>query len=722
MTEGLARTFRDISPISDYSETLRLELEFDPDDEELHPPPKFTVDDCKEKDMTYSAPIFVRARFLNAGTGEIKEQIVFMGDFPMMTEKGTFIINGTERVVVSQLVRSPGVIFQPGERYRLRNLAKYQLVTGTIHPYRGEWIEFDVEQKPRKEITAGVRVARKRRLPLFTLLRALGYDEENHPGFLERFVEHFDFLAEQWEKQGHLAPTRDDSLIEIYKRVRPGDPATADAARSYFENSFFSGRRYDLSRVGRHKLNRKLGPEFDFLEQTLGLEIERPDPDQSLLSPCEMLAAATYLLNLAKGVAGYRLDDQDHFANRRIRSVGELIQNQVRIGLSRMERQVRERMTTQDVEAITPQTLINIRPVVASIKEFFGTSQLSQFMDQVNSLSGLTHRRRLSALGPGGLSRERAGFEVRDVHFSHYGRMCPIETPEGPNIGLIGGLASFARVNEFGFIESPYRLVPDAVITEKKGDEKTVRSVVDHLVERGKEIVEVPDGSRIVYLSADEEEDYVIAQANAPTDADGRFVNPRVLVRRSPQAASLEDLKVQLEREVFFGATTEISFVPPDEVHLMDISPKQIVSVATALIPFLEHDDANRALMGANMQRQAVPLVRTEAPYIGTGVEGRAARDAADMVIAPAEGSVVEVDGDRIVVDYADSGPTEIPLRKFERSNQDTCISQRPLVRQGDEVSAGDVLADGPSTDHGELALGKNLLVAFMSWEGYNFE
>ena len=693
MTEGLARTFKDISPIADYSGTLELELEFDPDDEELHPPPKFTVDDCKEKDMTYSAPIFVRARFLNAGTGEIKEQIVFMGDFPMMTDKGTFIINGTERVVVSQLVRSPGVIFQPGERYRLRNLAKYQLVTGTIHPYRGEWIEFDVEQKPRKEITAGVRVARKRRLPLFTLLRALGYDEENHPGFLERFVEHFDFLAEQWDKQGHLAPTRDESLIEIYKRVRPGDPATAETARSYFESSFFSGRRYDLSRVGRHKLNRKLGPEFDFLEQALGLEIERPDPDQSLLSPCEMLAAATYLLNLAKGVPGYRLDDQDHFANRRIRSVGELIQNQVRIGLSRMERQVRERMTTQDVEAITPQTLINIRPVVASIKEFFGTSQLSQFMDQVNSLSGLTHRRRLSALGPGGLSRERAGFEVRDVHFSHYGRMCPIETPEGPNIGLIGGLASFARVNEFGFIESPYRVVKNGQVTDE-----------------------------IVYLAADEEEEYVVAQANAPIDSEGRFINPRVLVRRSPQAASLQDLRLQLEQEVFFGATTEISFVPPDEVQMMDISPKQIVSVATALIPFLEHDDANRALMGANMQRQAVPLVRTEAPYIGTGVEGRAARDAADMVIATEDGSVVAVDGDHIVLDYADSGPTDIKLRKFERSNQDTCISQKPLVRAGDTVSAGEVLADGPSTDHGELALGKNLLVAFMSWEGYNFE
>ena len=693
MTEGLARTFKDISPIADYSGMLQLELEFDPDDEELHPPPKFTVDDCKEKDMTYSAPIFVRARFLNAGTGEIKEQIVFMGDFPMMTDKGTFIINGTERVVVSQLVRSPGVIFQPGERYRLRNMAKYQLVTGTIHPYRGEWIEFDVEQKPRKEITAGVRVARKRRLPLFTLLRALGYDEENHPGFIERLVEHFDFLEEQWEKQADFAPTRDDSLKEIFKRVRPGDQPTAEAARSYFENSFFSGRRYDLSRVGRHKLNRKLSPEFDFLENTFELEIERPDPEQSLLSPCEMLAAATYLLNLAKGEPGYRLDDQDHFANRRIRSVGELIQNQVRIGLSRMERQVRERMTTQDVEAITPQTLINIRPVVASIKEFFGTSQLSQFMDQVNSLSGLTHRRRLSALGPGGLSRERAGFEVRDVHFSHYGRMCPIETPEGPNIGLIGGLASFARVNEFGFIESPYRVVSDGRVTKE-----------------------------IVYLAADEEEEYVVAQANAPIDSEGRFINSRVLVRRSPQAASLQDLRLQLEQDVFFGATTEISYVPPDEVQMMDISPKQIVSIATALIPFLEHDDANRALMGANMQRQAVPLVRTEAPYIGTGVEGRAARDAAEMVIASESGTVVAVDANRIVVDYADAGRTEMKLRNFERSNQDTCISQKPLVRAGDTVSAGDVLADGPSTDHGELALGKNLLVAFMSWEGYNFE
>ena len=708
LSEGLARTFRDISPISDYSDTLRLELEFNPDDENLESIPKFTVEECKEKDMTYSAPIFVQARFLNTKTGEIKEQVVFMGDFPMMTEKGTFVVNGTERVVVSQLVRSPGVIFQPGDRYRLRNFAKHQLVTGTIHPYRGEWVEFDVEQKPRKPITAGARVARKRRLPLFALLRALGYDEESHPGFLEKFVEHFDFLQEQWEMQKHIGATREDALGEIYKRVRPGEPFSAETARSYFESAFFSSRRYDLSRVGRHKLNRKLGEELKFLGETFGLKFAKVDPEkpdavppelrlpeesQSVLSPCEMLASASYMLNLAKGEPGYRLDDQDHFANRRIRSVGELIQNQVRIGLSRMERVVRDRMTTQDVEAITPQTLINIRPVVASIKEFFGSSQLSQFMDQVNPLSSLTHRRRLSALGPGGLSRERAGFEVRDVHFSHYGRMCPIETPEGPNIGLIGGLASFARINDFGFIESPYRVVRDGRVTDV-----------------------------IKYLDADDEEDYIIAQANAPIDADGNFLNPRVLARRPPQAASLRDLKLQLEREVFYGATTEVSYELASEVQMMDVSPQQIVSVATALIPFLEHNDANRALMGANMQRQAVPLVRSEAPYVATGVEARAARDAADMLISVGAGIVTSVAGDHVEVDYDDWGPDEMRLRKFERSNQDTCINQKPLVRVGDEVEAGDILADGPSTDRGELALGKNLLAAFMSWEGYNFE
>ena len=535
--------------------------------------------------MTYSAPVFVRARFMNRNTGEIKEQTVFMGDFPIMTEKGTFIVNGTERVVVSQLVRSPGVIFEPGERFRLRNLTKHQLVKGTIHPYRGEWMEFDVEQKPGKDVTAGTRVARKRRLGIFTLLRALGYDEEGAPGFLDRFVAHFDFLQGQWDKERDLAPTQDEALVEIYKRARPGEPPTVESAKAYFRNAFFESRRYDLSRVGRYKLNRKLGTEVSRLGDLFGLtddQLDLPSEDQNVLSRCEVLASVTYMLHLVKQEPGYRLDDQDHFANRRIRSVGELIQNQVRIGLSRMERVVRERMTTQDVEAITPQTLINIRPVVAAIKEFFGTSQLSQFMDQVNPLSGLTHRRRLSALGPGGLSRERAGFEVRDVHFSHYGRMCPIETPEGPNIGLIGGLSTFARVNEFGFIESPYRK-----IDERQGHRRDRL----HGGRRGRELRRRPG-----------------QHADRPRTAT--FVDERVLVRRSPQAASLDDLRKMLEAESFFGATTDIGYVPPSEVDYMDVSPKQIVSVGTALIPFLEHDDANRALMGANMQKQAVPLLR----------------------------------------------------------------------------------------------------------------
>jgi DNA-directed RNA polymerase subunit beta len=703
LEEGLANTFRDISPIKDFSEALQLELEFDPFDEDLRPPPKFTVEECKEKDMTYSAPIFVRARFMNRNTGEIKEQTVFMGDLPAMTDKGTFIINGTERVVVSQLVRSPGVIFEPGERYRLRNLTKHQLVKGTIHPYRGEWMEFDVEHRPGKDVTCGTRVARKRRLGIFTLLRALGYDEENAPGFLDRFVAEFDFLEGQWDKERDIAPTQDEALVEIYKRARPGEPPTVESAKAYFRNAFFENRRYDLSRVGRYKLNRKLGAEvekvaqqFDLVGKTNSLGeplLDLPEEGQHVLSRVEVLAAVTYMLNLVKQEPGYRLDDQDHFANRRIRSVGELIQNQVRIGLSRMERVVRERMTTQDVEAITPQTLINIRPVVAAIKEFFGTSQLSQFMDQVNPLSGLTHRRRLSALGPGGLSRERAGFEVRDVHFSHYGRMCPIETPEGPNIGLIGGLSTFARVNEFGFIESPYRKIENGRVT-----------------------------GEIVYMAADEEENYVVAQANTPINPDGTLRDDRVLVRRSPQAASLDDLRKMLEQESFFGATTDIGYVPPTEVDYMDVSPKQIVSVATALIPFLEHDDANRALMGANMQRQAVPLIRAEAPYIGTGIEDRAARDAADLLQATDDGEVIEVTGASITVQYKTEGKKTYGLSKFRRSNQDTCINQRPRVVEGDKVSKGTILADGPSTDHGELALGKNLLVAFMPWEGYNFE
>src|SRR5437870_10311599 len=520
--------------------------------------------------MTFSAPIFVRARFMNATTGEIKEQTVFMGDFPMMTDKGTFIINGTERVVVSQLVRSPGVIFQPGRDAKT-------VVTGTIHPYRGEWIEFDVEAKPGKDITAGSRVARKRRLSLFVLLRALGYEDE---AFLDRFVRHFDFLEGQWEKERDLAPTQEEALIEIYKRARPGEPPSPESARAYFENAFFNNKRYDLTRVGRYKLNRKLGAEIEKCQELFGIELERPEEGQSVLSRSEILAACSYLLHLAAGEPGYRIDDQDHFANRRIRSVGELIQNQVRVGLSRMERVVRERMTTQDVEAITPQTLINIRPVVAAIKEFFGTSQLSQFMDQTNPLSGLTHKRRLSALGPGGLSRERAGFEVRDVHPSHYGRMCPIETPEGPNIGLIGALSTFARVNPFGFIETPYRKVTSGKVTDQ-----------------------------IDYLTADEEDRHVIAQANAVLLSDGRFAEDRVLVRRK-------------------GG--EVDNVTPDEVDYMDVSPRQMVSVATAMIPFLEHDDANRALMGSNMQRQSVPLLRSEAPLVGTGMEYRAATDAGD--------------------------------------------------------------------------------------------
>jgi len=709
---GLAETFRDISPIEDFSGNLRLELEYDPEDELLCPPPKFTVEECREKGHTYQSSILVRARFSNRSTGEIREQLVFMGDFPMMTEKGTFIVNGTERVVVSQLVRSPGVIFEPGERYRLRNLSKHQLVKGTIHPQRGEWLEFDVEQKAGKDVTAGTRVARKRRMSVFTLLRALGYDEEHVPGFLDRFVQHFDFLEGQWDKERPIAPTQNEALVEIYKRARPGEPPSLESARGYFKNAFFDPKRYDLSRVGRYKIDRKLGDELAKLDANFGkgtraageffkADIDDPnkrpvesDPNETnVLRPNEVLAAISYMLNLVKQEPGYRLDDQDHFANRRIRSVGELIQNQVRIGLSRMERVVRERMSTQDVESITPQSLINIRPVSAAIKEFFGTSQLSQLMDQVNPLSGLTHRRRLSALGPGGLSRERAGFEVRDVHFSHYGRMCPIETPEGPNIGLIGALSTYAKVNEYGFIETPYRVVKNGKVT-----------------------------SEVRYMPADEEEKYVVAQANTPISADGTFLQDKILVRRAPQAASLEQLKGMLEAENFFGATTDILLVEPDKVDLIDVSPKQIVSVATALIPFLEHDDANRALMGANMQRQAVPLVRTEAPYVGTGIERKVASDGADLILATDDGEVTEVSGSQITVMYSSLGKRVYHLHKFRRSNHNTCVNQVPRVIQGQKVKKGDLIADGPSTDHGELALGKNLLVAFMPWEGYNFE
>ena len=702
MRDGLRDVFSDLSPIKTSDGSLQLELEFDPDDRELTPGPKFTETECREKHHTYAVSRFVKARFSNRDTGEIKEQVVYIGEFPKMTERGTFLVNGIEKVIVSQLVRSPGVIFEAGERYRLRNLSKHQLVKGTVHPQRGEWLEFDVEHKPGKNPTAGARIARKRRLSIFLILRALGYDEQNAPGFLERFVKHFDFLEEQWLREKNIAPSRDEALVEIMRKTRPSEPATVESARINFESSFFESRRYDTSRVGRYKLNRKIGPEVRKLSQLFGLpegneigQIDIPREGQNVLSRCEVLATITYLLHLVKQEPGYRLDDQDHFANRRVRPVGELIQNQVRIGLSRMDRVVRERMSSQDQDGISPLTLINVRPLVGAIKEFFNSSQLSQFMDQTNALSGLTHRRRLSALGPGGLSRERAGFEVRDVHFSHYGRMCPIETPEGPNIGLQGALATFAKINPFGFIETPYRRVKDGRVTDE-----------------------------VRYMAADEEEEYVIAEANTALNKDGSFVEDKVLVRRSPQAATLEDLKKMLEAESFFGSTTDLALVDPKQVDFIDVSPRQIVSVATSLIPFLEHDDANRALMGANMQRQAVPLVRAEAPFVGTGVESRAARDGADLVLAKADGVVESVTGDHIVVRYDDlpKKEHEHPLVKFRRSNQDTTINQIPRVREGQKVKKGDLLADGPSTDHAELALGKNLLVALMPWEGYNYE
>ncbi|MGA1377868.1 MAG: DNA-directed RNA polymerase subunit beta, partial [Ilumatobacteraceae bacterium] len=525
MRDGLRDVFSDISPIKTTAGELQLELEFDPDDRELTPGPKFTETECRIKHHTYAVSRFVKARFSNRDTGEIKEQVVYIGEFPKMTERGTFLVNGIEKVIVSQLVRSPGVIFEAGERYRLRNLAKHQLVKGTIHPQRGEWLEFDVEHKPGKNPTAGARIARKRRLSIFLILRALGYDEQNAPGFLERFVKYFDFLEEQWLREKHIAPSRDEAMVEIMRRTRPSEPATVDTARINFEGAFFESRRYDTSRVGRYKLNRKIGPEVRKLADLFGLkvgnelgQIDVPSDSQTVLTRSEVLATITYLLHLVKQEPGYRLDDQDHFANRRVRPVGELIQNQVRIGLSRMERVVRERMSSQDQDGISPLTLINVRPLVGAIKEFFNSSQLSQFMDQTNALSGLTHRRRLSALGPGGLSRERAGFEVRDVHFSHYGRMCPIETPEGPNIGLQGALATYAKINPFGFIETPYRRVKNGRVTNE-----------------------------VRYMAADEEEEYVIAEANTALNKDGTFVDERVLVRRSPQAATLEDLKKMLE-------------------------------------------------------------------------------------------------------------------------------------------------------------------------------
>lgn len=648
---GLEEVLYELSPIEDFSGSMSLSFS-DPRFDDVKAP----VDECKDKDMTYAAPLFVTAEFINNNTGEIKSQTVFMGDFPMMTEKGTFIINGTERVVVSQLVRSPGVYFDE----TIDKSTDKTLHSVKVIPSRGAWLEFDVDKRD----TVGVRIDRKRRQPVTVLLKALGWTSE-------QIVERFGFseiMRSTLEKDNTVGT--DEALLDIYRKLRPGEPPTKESAQTLLENLFFKEKRYDLARVGRYKVNKKLG-----------LHVGEPITSSTLTEE-DVVATIEYLVRLHEGqttmtVPGgvevpVETDDIDHFGNRRLRTVGELIQNQIRVGMLRMERVVRERMTTQDVEAITPQTLINIRPVVAAIKEFFGTSQLSQFMDQNNPLSGLTHKRRLLALGPGGLSRERAGLEVRDVHPSHYGRMCPIETPEGPNIGLIGSLSVYARVNPFGFIETPYRKVVDGVVSDE-----------------------------IVYLTADEEDRHVVAQANSPIDADGRFVEPRVLVRRK---------------------AGEAEYVPSSEVDYMDVSPRQMVSVATAMIPFLEHDDANRALMGANMQRQAVPLVRSEAPLVGTGMELRAAIDAGDVVVADESGVIEEVSADYITVMHDNGTRRTYRMRKFARSNHGTCANQCPIVDAGDRVEAGQVIADGPCTDDGEMALGKNLLVAIMPWEGHNYE
>ncbi|MBM6591016.1 MULTISPECIES: DNA-directed RNA polymerase subunit beta [unclassified Brevibacterium] len=653
-TSGLEDIFEEISPIEDFGGSMSLSFR-----EHRFEAAKYSIDECKERDMTYSAPLYVTAEFMNNNTGEIKSQTVFMGDFPLMTDKGTFIVNGTERVVVSQLVRSPGAYFESS----VDKTTDKDIFTAKIIPSRGAWLEFEVDKRDQ----VGVRLDRKRKQSVTVLLKALGWSEAK---ILEEFGE-FESIRETMAKD--TVNTQDEALLDIYKKLRPAEPATAEAARNLLNNLYFNPKRYDLAKVGRYKVNRKLG-------------VDAPLSD-SVLSTDDVVATIRYLVSLHAGVdtskgvrdgedieLNVKLDDIDHFGNRRIRAVGELIENQVRTGLSRMERVVRERMTTQDVEAITPQTLINIRPVVAAIKEFFGTSQLSQFMDQNNPLAGLTHKRRLSALGPGGLSRDRAAMEVRDVHPSHYGRMCPIETPEGPNIGLIGSLASYARINPFGFIETPYRKVVDGVVTDDTE-----------------------------YLTADDELEFNIAQANAPLTEEQRFAEVEVLARPK-------------------GGGGEAELVQYDTIDFMDVSARQMVSVASALIPFLEHDDANRALMGANMQRQAVPLVMSESPVVGTGMEYRAAVDAGDVITADRPGVVTEVSADFVTV-LADDGTMQTyRASKFKRSNHGTSYNQRIIVDEGDRVEPGTVLADGPSTQNGEMALGKNLLVAFMSWEGYNFE
>ncbi|HED24270.1 MAG TPA: DNA-directed RNA polymerase subunit beta, partial [Firmicutes bacterium] len=727
ISHGLKEIFEDFSPIQDFTGNLVLEF-FDYALGE----PKYSVDDCKERDANYAVPLKVKVRLINQETGEVKEQEVFMGDFPMMTENGTFIINGAERVIVSQLVRSPGVYFK--KTPDPTGSTGKELINATIIPNRGTWLEFETDVSD----AIYVRVDRTRKIPVTVLLRAVGYgtDEE-----IRALLGNDHRLDEMLDKD----PTDsvESALLEIYKRLRPGEPLNVDNARSLFESLFFDGKRYDFAHVGRFKANKKLALSNRIFGQELAEDVIDPVDGELLYSAGtvvdektardidehnlirikirfrdevhlvvgngnvdlstrhlvseDIVATVNYILNLFDGI-GY-VDDIDHLGNRRLRSVGELLQNQFRIGLSRMERVVRERMTIQDVEAITPQALINIRPVIAAIKEFFGSSQLSQFMDQTNPLAELTHKRRLSALGPGGLSRERAGFEVRDVHHSHYGRICPIETPEGPNIGLIGSLGTYARINEYGFIETPYRRV------NRKEGRVT---------------------SEIVYLTADDEDRFVIAQANAKLDDDGRFAGNRVICR------------------YYYDTVMR----HPSEVDFMDVSPKQLVSVATAMIPFLENDDANRALMGANMQRQAVPLLETEAPYIGTGLEYKSAIDSGAVAICLHDGEVVRVTSNEIVIrrndnsddrTYIINGRTReqfetdrrigtennldiYTLQKFKRSNQGTCVNQHPIVRRGQKVRAGDVIADGSCTNGGELALGRNVLVAFLPWEGYNYE
>ena len=660
--EGLREAFKESSPIQ--SQNHVLEVTFG---EHQFGDPAHTVEECREKDMTYQAPLLTDVRLTNKETGEIKEQLVFMGDFPMMTDQGTFIINGTERIVVSQLVRSPGVYYS-SEMDSGKQIYKAQII-----PSRGAWLEFEVDKRDQLMVS----IDRKRKQSATMFLRALGIAVTNDD--IIELLGNSDVIKRTLERDTAL--TREDALIEIYRRLRPGEPPTVDASRSLLEGLLFNPQRYDLARVGRYKVNKKLN-----------LTTEE---EVTVLTDEDIVATLRYLLSLAAGEQGFKVDDIDHFGNRRIRTVGELVANQFRIGMSRMERVVRERMSSQDIDEITPQSLINIRPIVASIKEFFGSSQLSQFMDQANPLTGLTHKRRLSALGPGGLAGHKSGSSrrtnvptaVRDVHNSHYSRMCPIETPEGPNIGLIGSLALYARVNEYGFIEAPFRRVENGVATDQ-----------------------------IDWMTADEEEKHVIAPANTPldpktnefitTEAEGKIVRPHTVIARTR------------DFDGSFGAPAD---VPVEDVDYMDVSPRQMLSVAATLIPFLEHDDAKRTLMGANMQRQAVPLVHPAAPYVGTGMERRAALDSGEVTLAKNAGEVIFADAAKIIVKHA-GGMDEYHLAKYQRSNQSTCINHRPLVRVGDTVEQGEPLADGPSTDHGELALGQNLTVAYMPWEGFNYE